>query len=55
MKSDIKSIQRQIVNHIEYTLARDRFNFDNHGAYLAAAYSVRDRLVESLNDTNLFH
>lgn len=49
--SDIKSIQRQIVNHVEYTLARTRFNFDNNGCYYATAYSVRDRLVESWNDT----
>ena len=50
--SDMKSIQRQIVNHIEYTLARTRFNFDKNGCYYATAYSVRDRLVESWNDTN---
>lgn len=31
--SDKKSIQRSIVNHVEYTLARTRFNFDNFGAY----------------------
>lgn len=49
--SDTKSIQRQIVNHVEYTLARTRFNFDNNGCYYATAYSVRDRLVESWNDT----
>eukprot|EP00826_Nyctotherus_ovalis_P039217 TRINITY_DN3749_c0_g1_i15.p1 TRINITY_DN3749_c0_g1~~TRINITY_DN3749_c0_g1_i15.p1 ORF type:complete len:674 (-),score=251.50 TRINITY_DN3749_c0_g1_i15:47-2068(-) len=49
--SDIKSIQRQIVNHVEYTLARTRFNFDNNGCYYATAYAVRDRLVESWNDT----
>ena len=51
MGSDQKSIQRQIVNHVEYTLARTRFNFDNFGAYQAAAYAVRDRLLESWNDT----
>ncbi len=28
-----KDIQRQIVNHVEYTLARTRFDFDNFGAY----------------------
>lgn len=49
--SDTKSIQRQIVNHVEYTLARTRFNFDNNGCYYATAYAVRDRLVESWNDT----
>jgi len=52
--SDIKSIQRQIVNHVEYTLARTRFDFDNNGCYYATAYSVRDRLVESWNDTNQY-
>jgi starch phosphorylase len=31
--TDKKSIQRSIVNHVEYTLARTRFNFDNFGAY----------------------
>lgn len=49
--ADTKSIQRQIVNHVEYTLARTRFDFDNFGAYQAAAYAVRDRLLESWNDT----
>lgn len=53
--SDQKSIQRSIVNHVEYTLARTRFNFDNFGAYQAAAYSVRDRLIEAWNDTQQFH
>lgn len=49
--SDIQSIQRQIVNHVEYTCARNRFTFNNYACYYATAYSVRDRLVESWNDT----
>eukprot|EP01022_Parablepharisma_sp_SALTPOND_P034495 TRINITY_DN91_c0_g3_i1.p2 TRINITY_DN91_c0_g3~~TRINITY_DN91_c0_g3_i1.p2 ORF type:complete len:1131 (-),score=200.71 TRINITY_DN91_c0_g3_i1:5812-9204(-) len=49
---DIRSIQRQIVNHVEYTLARTRFNFEDNACYYATAYSVRDRLVESWNDTH---
>ena len=53
--TDQQSIQRQIVNHVEYTLARTRFDFDNFGAYQAAAFSVRDRLIESWNDTQQFH
>jgi starch phosphorylase len=48
----VHSIQRQIANHIEYTLASSRFDFDQHKAYLATARSVRDRLIESWNDTN---
>jgi starch phosphorylase len=50
--ADEKSIQRSIVNHVEYTLGLTRFNFDNFGAYQASSYSIRDRLIESLNDTN---
>ena len=49
-----QAIQRQIVNHVEYTLARTRFNFDNFGAYQAASFAVRDRLIESWNDTQQF-
>jgi len=45
------SVQVSFVNHIEYTIARSRFTFDNFSAYLAASYSVRDRLIELFNDT----
>ncbi|KAH0794456.1 glycogen phosphorylase [Histomonas meleagridis] len=45
------SVQTSFVNHIEYTIARSRFNFDRFSAYLAASYSVRDRLIELFNDT----
>lgn len=50
--NDNRSIQRSIVNHIEYTLGLTRFNFNNFGAYEAAAHSVRDRMIEQWNDTN---
>jgi len=53
--TDQRSIQRSIVNHVEYTLARTRFNFDDFGAYQASAYSLRDRLIEAWNDTNQYH
>ena len=53
--SDQRSIQRSIVNHVEYTLARTRFNFDDFGAYQAASFSVRDRLIEAWNDTQQYH
>eukprot|EP00186_Timspurckia_oligopyrenoides_P001892 CAMPEP_0182447844 /NCGR_PEP_ID=MMETSP1172-20130603/20770_1 /TAXON_ID=708627 /ORGANISM="Timspurckia oligopyrenoides, Strain CCMP3278" /LENGTH=876 /DNA_ID=CAMNT_0024644449 /DNA_START=19 /DNA_END=2649 /DNA_ORIENTATION=- len=49
-----QAIQRQIVNHVEYTLARTRYNFDLFGAYQATAYSARDRLLESWNDTQQY-
>lgn len=50
MPKDINSIQTSIVNHIEYTLARTRFDFKTLHCYLAVAHSVRDRLIESFND-----
>lgn len=51
---DVPAIQKQIVNHVEYTLARTRYNMDSFGAYQATARSVRDRLVESWNDTQQY-
>lgn len=52
--SDVKSIQKSIVDHVEYTLAASRFNFTNMTAYMASAYSLRDRLIESWNDTQAY-
>ena len=51
---DVPSIQRQIVNHCEYTLARTRYKIDNFIAYQATSLAVRDRLIESWNDTQQF-
>ena len=33
MGNDKKAIQRSIVNHVEYTLACTRFNFNDFAAY----------------------
>jgi starch phosphorylase len=49
---DKRSIERSIVNHVEYTLGLTRFNFKDFNAYQATAFSVRDRLIEQLNDSN---
>lgn len=54
LKSDVPSLQTSIVNHIEYTLACTRFSFSEEAAFRATALSVRDRLIESYNDTNQF-
>lgn len=35
-------------------MARTRFNFSEEDCYRATAYSVRDRLIETLNDTVQF-
>jgi glycogen phosphorylase len=52
MSEDIERIQRQIVSHVEYTLAKTRFDFKISHAYQATAISVLERLLERLNDTN---
>jgi hypothetical protein len=54
IKNDVLSIEESIVNHVEYTLARSRYNFDNQEAYQATALSLRDRLIESWNDTQQY-
>lgn len=54
LKNDVRSIQKSIVDHVEYTVARSRFRFDDFEAYQATAYSARDRLLESWNDTQQF-
>ena len=51
LKNDVMSVQESIVNHVEYTMARNRYQFDDFEAYQAASFSVRDRLIESWNDT----
>lgn len=51
---DLQSIQKSIVTHVEYTLAMTRFDFSNFGCARATAFSLRDRTIESWNDTNLF-
>jgi starch phosphorylase len=45
------SIQTSIIKHVEYTLFKNRFSFNNTHCYQAAAHSIRDRLIESFNDT----
>ena len=51
---DKLSIQKSIVNHIEYTLARTRFQIDDSYIFQGTALSVRDRLLEQWNDTQMY-
>jgi len=53
--NDVESIQRDVVSHVEYSLACTRFNFSKEDAYRAASLAVRDRLLESFNDTNAWY
>lgn len=55
LSSEPSEIEQNIVNHLEYTLARSRFNFDDSAAYHATAFSVRDRLIELWNDTQEYY
>jgi len=48
------NIQKSIVKHIEYTLATTRFNVNAHYLFQGTALSVRDRLLEQWNDTQLY-
>jgi starch phosphorylase len=52
--NDIDTIQKSIMDHVEYTLARTKYNFDSSAAYSATAFSVRDRLIERWNESQQF-
>ena len=51
---DKLNIQKSIVKHIEYTLSRTRFEINPQYFFQGTALSVRDRLLEQWNDTQLF-
>ncbi|OMO65225.1 Glycosyl transferase, family 35 [Corchorus olitorius] len=53
LKNDPISLQKDILHHVEYTVARSRFSFDDFEAYQALAHSVRDRLIERWHDTQM--
>mmetsp|Transcript_57996 Transcript_57996/g.135615 ORF Transcript_57996/g.135615 Transcript_57996/m.135615 type:complete len:891 (+) Transcript_57996:107-2779(+) len=53
--NDPEAIQKAFARHLEYSLACTRFQFTMADAYRAAGLVVRDRLLESLNDTNEFY
>ncbi|XP_041990203.1 glycogen phosphorylase 1-like isoform X1 [Salvia splendens] len=52
LKNDPMSLQKDILDHVEYTVARSRFNFDDFEAFQALSHSVRDRLIERWHDTH---
>nr|GMD89483.1 glycogen phosphorylase 1-like [Ipomoea batatas] len=54
LKNDPISLQKDILDHVEYTVARSRFNFDDFEAYQALSHSVRDRLIERWHDTHQY-
>jgi starch phosphorylase len=38
LKNDVPSIQKSIVDHVEYTIARSRFKFDDFEAYKVSCF-----------------
>ncbi|XP_058771543.1 uncharacterized protein LOC131644937 isoform X1 [Vicia villosa] len=54
LKNDPYSLQKDIIHHVEYTVARSRFSFDDYEAYQAVSHSVRDRLIERWHDTHIY-
>jgi glycogen phosphorylase len=50
---DPLTIQKSIMSHVEYTLARTRFNLDDQSLYKGTSLSVRDRLLENWNDSTM--
>mgnify|MGYP002624558788 CR=1 FL=1 len=54
LKRDILSVQKSIVQHIEYTLSKTRFDINSQYLFQGTALSVRDRLLEQWNDTQIF-
>ncbi len=41
-----QAIQRGFLDHLEFTLAKDRFSMTELDRYVALAYTIRDRLIE---------
>ena len=55
LPNDVLSVQRDVLRHVEHSLGRTRYRFDDFEAYQATSLSVRDRLIEWWNDTNLHY
>ncbi|KAJ3933045.1 MAG: glycogen phosphorylase [Lentinula lateritia] len=55
VNTDVPSITKSIVNHVQTSLARQAYNLDDLGAYQAAALSVRDDLILNWNDTQIHY
>ena len=51
---DQNFIQESILKHVEYTLGKNHFEINNEYLYYGTSLSIRDRLLEQWNDTELF-
>lgn len=48
---DKEDFEKEVVRHVETTLARSMFNCDETAAYAAASLAFRDRLINEWNKT----
>ncbi|KAG9391272.1 Glycosyl transferase, family 35 [Carpediemonas membranifera] len=48
------AVRQQIIHHLEHTVACSRFDMTPKNTMTAAALSLRDRLIEYLNDSNVY-
>ncbi|KAI8624257.1 glycosyltransferase family 35 protein [Xylariaceae sp. FL1651] len=48
---DKEDFEREVVRHVETTLARSLYNCDEKAAYSAASLALRDRLIKDWNKT----
>ncbi|KAG5352510.1 hypothetical protein C0989_001995 [Termitomyces sp. Mn162] len=53
LDTDVESITKSFVNHVQTSLARQAYNLDDLGAYQAAALSARDNLLVNWNKTQI--
>lgn len=53
MANDESTLTMSIVRHLEFDLARSRFNIDVKSLYEATAFAIRDRLIEMWNDSQI--
>ncbi|KAJ3281741.1 Non-essential glycogen phosphorylase, partial [Blyttiomyces sp. JEL0837] len=53
--NDPNAISDSFCRHATKTIGRGAFNMDNFAAYQAAAYAVRDRLMDKWNATQQYH
>jgi len=49
--NDIPSLELSLVNHLEFSLAKDEYSATKHDVYKSTALTVRDRLIERWIET----
>lgn len=50
--ADPSSIESQFCHHLEYTIGKNKYNIKNEDIYKALGYTIRDFLIDRLNETH---